>query len=119
MRKVSPLKPLEWMGDSLKELRTFPREAQRSIGHSLMVVQVGLTAADAKPLQGIGSGVFEIVTRSDRETYRTVYAVKFAEHVYVLHVFQKKPKSGIKTPRQDIDLISRRYKEALRQEEQK
>ena len=67
-------------------------------------------------MKGIASGVFEIVTRFDGETYRTVYAVKLAERVYVLHVFQKKSKSGIKTPQQDIDLIINRLKEAKRRE---
>ena len=74
---------------------------------------------DAKPLSGIASGVFEIVTDFDRGTYRTVYAVKIGNHVYVLHIFQKKSKSGIKTPRQDLDLIVSRLKEAHRREDEK
>jgi phage-related protein len=107
------------MGDSLRMLRSFPDEVQNEVGHSLFIVQGGLTPGDAKPLKGIASGVFEIVTRFDKGTYRTVYAVKIAEKVYVLHVFQKKSKTGIKTPQQDIDLIISRLKEAQRREGKK
>jgi phage-related protein len=115
----SPLRPVRWMGDSLKVLRSFPEAAQDDIGHSLMLVQAGLNPPDAKPLHGIGSGVFEIVTRHDGDAYRTVYAIKIGRYIYVLHVFQKKSKSGIKTPQQDIDLIVKRLKQAQHMEEQR
>jgi phage-related protein len=119
MRVKHVLKPIDWLGDSLKVLRDFPKEVQGDIGHGLYLVQVGLTPQNAKPLKGIASGVFEIVTRFDGEAYRTVYAVKIGDKVYVLHVFQKKSKSGIKTPQQDIDLIVSRLKEAYRREGKK
>lgn len=117
MREKVPLKPIEWMGNSLKVLQSFPTDVQRSIGHSLMVVQNGLMPSDAKYFKGVGSGVFEIMTRYDSDSYRTVFALKIAEQVYVLHVFQKKSKTGVKTPQKDIDLILSRYREALHQEE--
>lgn len=116
MKERPTLKPVHWMGDSLKVLRSFPDEVQDDIGHSLMIIQAGLMPLDAKPLKEVGSGVFEIVTRYDGDTYRTVYAIKIGTHIYVLHVFQKKSKSGIKTPQQDIDLIVKRLKEAQRRE---
>src|SRR2546429_521498 len=116
MSQQLPLRPLFWMGDSLKTLRSFPDPVRGDIGHSLYIVQGGITPHDAKPLKGIDSGVFEIVARHDGETYRAVYAVKIGQHVYVLHVFQKKSKSGIKTPQADIDLIVKRLKEAKRRE---
>lgn len=109
------IKPVFWLGDTLKTLRTFPDEVQDDIGHGLFLVQSGLTPKDAKHLKGFSS-VIEIVTRFDGETYRTVYTTKIAEKVYVLHVFQKKSRSGIKTPQQDIDLITNRLKEAQRRE---
>jgi len=59
-----------------------------------------------------GAGVLEVVENLDGDTYRAVYTVKFAGIVYVLHVFQKKSKSGIATPKMDVDLIVKRYKEA-------
>jgi len=116
MKEKPNLKPVDWLGDSLRVLRSFPKEVQDDIGHGLFLVQSGLMPKDAKPLRGIASGIFEIVTRFDGETYRTVYAVKIADKVYVLHIFQKKSKSGIKTPQQDIDLIVSRFKEAQRRE---
>jgi phage-related protein len=119
MKEKPNLKPVSWLGDSLRVLRSFPGEVQDDIGHELFLVQSGLMPKDAKPLRGIASGVFEIVTRFDGETYRTVYAVKIADKVYVLHIFQKKSKSGIKTPQSDIDLIVSRLKEAQRRENKK
>ena len=119
MEDAAIIKPVDWLGDSLKVLRKFPEEVQNDAGHSLYLVQVGLTPKDAKPMTGIASGVFEIVTRFDGETYRTVYAVKIGDKVYVLHAFQKKSKSGIKTPQHDIDLIVSRLKEAHRRESKK
>lgn len=116
MKEKPELKPICWLGDTLKTLRGFPEEVQSDIGHGLFLVQSGLTPNDAKHLKGI-NGVIEIVTRFDGETYRTVYTTKIAGKVYVLHVFQKKSKSGIKTPQQDIDLIISRLQEAHRREE--
>ena len=67
---------------------------------------------DAKPFKGVGSGVFEIAVRYNKEAYRTILAVQLGEKIYVLHAFQKKSKSGISTPKEDIDLIRRRLKDA-------
>jgi phage-related protein len=76
-------------------------------------VQFGGLPKDAKSLKGIGSGVFEIALAYERNAYRAVYAVQLGRKIYVLHAFQKKSKSGIKTPQKDVDLmIRRRYKEA-------
>ena len=116
MTETPALKPVVWLGDSIKVLRDFPLEVRQDIGHELYLVQIGLMPADAKALTGFGSGVFELVTRWDGATYRTVYAVKIGDKVYVLHVFQKKSKSGIKTPRQDVELVESRLKEAQRRE---
>ena len=116
MKVKSVLKPVDWLGDSLKVLRTYPTDVQSDVGHSLYLVQAGLTPQNAKPLSGIASGAFEIVTRFDGDTFRTVYAVKIGDKVYVLHVFQKKSKSGVKTPQHDVDVIVSRLKEAHRRE---
>lgn len=116
MKEQATLKPVTWLGDTLKTLREFPEDVQQDVGHSLMVVQAGLTPSDAKPLKGIGGGVFEIVTRHVGDTYRTVCAVQLADRVYVLHVFQKKSKHGRATPKAEIDLIKQRYRQALERE---
>ena len=106
-------RPVVWVGDSLKQVRGFPTEVRREIGVALYDAQKGDTSPDAKPFKGVGSGVFEIVTRFDTDTYRTVYAVRIGQSVYVLHAFQKKAKKGIKTPQQEVDLIQRRYRQAV------
>lgn len=90
------------------------------MGHALYLVQTGQTPPHAKPLRGIGSGVFEIVDDYDTNTYRAVYAVKVGESLYVLHAFQKKSKRGIKTPQKEIELIKQRLRRAqeMAQEEE-
>jgi phage-related protein len=112
------LRPLVWMGDSRKNIRSFPNEVQASVGYALQLVQAGETPADAKPFKGVSSGVYEISKRYDTDTYRAVYAVKIGEKVYVLHAFQKKSKQGIKTPQSGVDLIKQRYKDALAMEQE-
>ena len=101
---------LAW--DSRRNIQAFPSGAQKLIGDELQLVQFGGMPKDAKPFKGVGSGVFEIALPYGKNAYRAVYAVQLGERVYVLHAFQKKSKSGIKTPKKDIDLIKRRYKEA-------
>lgn len=106
-------KPIIWIGSSLDDLRSFPDEVKREVGYALHEVQSGRKPLSAKPMEGFrGATVLKIVENHHGETYRTVYTVKFEESVYVLHSFQKKSKSGIATPKQDIDLIQRRYKVA-------
>src|SRR5439155_21022747 len=100
-------------GSTKADLRNFPEEVKDSIGFALYVAQQGGKHADAKPLRGFGSaGVLEIVEDHDGDTYRAVYTVRLAGRVYVLHAFQKKSKTGIKTPKQQVDLIRSRLKRA-------
>lgn len=101
-----------WMGDSRKRLREFPKETQRSMGGALMLAQFGGISDSAKPFKGVGSGVFEIVESYQKNAYRIIYAVRISEKIHVLHAFQKKSKTGIKTPKSDVDLVKQRYKEA-------
>jgi phage-related protein len=109
-------RPVVWLGDSLKQVKSFPTEVRREIGVALYDAQKGDKSSDAKPFKSVGSGVFEIVTRFDTNTYRTVYAVQIGERIYILHAFQKKAKKGRKTPGQEVDLIKRRYKQAVEME---
>jgi phage-related protein len=74
----------------------FPEEVRKDIGSSLYEVQLGDKPNNAKPFKGVGSGVFEIVTRFDSDTYRTVYAVQIGNCIYVLHAFFKNPPKGLK-----------------------
>jgi phage-related protein len=107
------MKPVEWVASSKKDLIAMPGPVQDNFGFALYQAQIGEKHDDAKPLKGFkGSGVLEIVDDFDGDTYRAVYTVRFAEVVYVLHVFQKKSKHGIATPKQEIELIEQRLKTA-------
>jgi phage-related protein len=106
------VRPVVWLGSSKKNMREFPKQVRSDIGAALFAAQCGETAEHVKPFKGIGSGVFEIVDRYDKEAYRLVYGVKIGENLYVLHAFHKKSKSGIATPKPDVDLIKQHYKEA-------
>jgi len=108
---MSPLKPLVWIGSSKDDLKTMPDDVQDEIGYELYQTQEGEFPDHAKPLKGF-SGVIEIICDYDKNTYRAVYATKLGNKIYVLHVFQKKSKSGIKTPKEEIELIKRRLKTA-------
>ncbi|PIQ44248.1 MAG: hypothetical protein COW05_00465 [Gammaproteobacteria bacterium CG12_big_fil_rev_8_21_14_0_65_46_12] len=109
---MKTMKKLVWIGDALKQLKQFPEEIKDSIGYALHQVQEGKVPRNAKPLKGLRPAVMEIVSDYDTNTYRTVYTVKIAEVVYVLHCFQKKSKRGIKTPKQEVELIKQRLREA-------
>ena len=106
------LKSLEWVGPSKSDLKDFPEEVQDHVGFALYQAQAGFKHRDAKPLKGLGSGVLEIVSRLDRNTYRSVYVTRFEKAVYVLHAFQKKSKTGIATPKHEIELVKQRLKAA-------
>lgn len=90
-----------------------PSEVQNNVGYALDWAQLGKKSPDAKPLKGFGgAGVLEIVDNFDGDTYRAIYTVRYTKAVYVLHVFQKKSKSGIATPKQDMELVKTRLKRA-------
>jgi phage-related protein len=107
------MKPMSWMGSSQKDLRACPDVVQDTFGFALYLAQLGEKHSQAKPLKGFGgAGVVEVVEDDDGGTYRAVYTVSFANAVYVLHVFQKKSKRGIATPKADLDLIKKRLRDA-------
>ena len=107
------LKPVVWVGDSLRVLRTFPAGVQDEVGYALFLAQRGGNHFAAKPLKGLGAGVLEVVSDHRGDTFRAVYTVRLADRLYVLHAFQKKSKHGISTPQTDNDLIKRRLKQAV------
>ena len=109
---MSGEKPLHWVASAKKDYGAFPFEVQDEMGFALGLAQLGAKHPRAKPWTGEGAGIFEIVEDHRGDTYRAVYAVRFAEAVYVLHAFQKKSKSGIKTPQEDVKLIATRLKRA-------
>lgn len=108
-------KPVRFVGSSRKDIRKLPKEVKVVFGQALLDAQTGRKHPDAKPLKGFGgAGVLEVVEDNKGSTYRAVYTVKFTGIVYVLHVFQKKSKTGIKTPAEELDKIRVRLKEAER-----
>src|SRR2546427_9142201 len=106
-------KLLYWEGSSKKDFKEFPVPIQKDLGVALFVVQLGGTPPSAKPWKGLGSGVYELVADHRGDAYRDVYTVRIADSIHVLHAFQKKSKSGIETPKPDVDLIERRLKAVL------
>ncbi len=107
------LKPVVWLGDSLRELRRFPAAVQDEMGYAIYLAQRGDKHVSAKPLKGLGAGVLEVVSNHRGDTFRSVYTLRFADRVFVLHAFQKKSKSGIATPKPEIELIKQRLKQAI------
>lgn len=105
--------PVEWVGSSKEDLSAFPRKVKETMGFALRTAQKGGKHIDVKPLKGFGgAGVLEIIEDFDGNTYRGVYTVKMKGVIYVLHAFQKKSKSGIKTPEFEIRKIQQRLKMA-------
>ena len=111
-----PLKQIiaevDWIGSSKKDLLSFPRPVIKEIGLALGIAQHGGKSPSTKPLRGLGTGILEVVEIHRGDAYRAAYTVRFDDRIYVLHCFQKKSKSGIKTPKADIDLIKGRLKVA-------
>jgi phage-related protein len=103
-------KPLFWVSSSKRDLLAMPRSVVRELGTALGVAQYGEKHPTAKPWNGEGPGVLEIVSNFSGDTFRAVYTARFPKAVYVLHCFQKKSPSGIRTARTDVDLISVRLK---------
>lgn len=102
-----------WIGSSRKDLRTFPEDVTDEFGFALYCVQMGSRPVAAKVLKGFGgAGVLELIAGHESGTYRVVYTITLTGRVYVLHCFQKKSKSGISHPKQDIDLIKARLRSA-------
>jgi len=114
MKHALPEKPLHWVGSAKDDLLEFPPEVVDDLGYALYLVQIGGKPPMAKPWKGEGPGVFEIVEDHRGNAYRAVYTVRFTEAVYVLHFFQKKSPSGIRTARNDQQRIHDRLKVAMK-----
>jgi phage-related protein len=100
---------VEWVGSSLKEVRSFPKNTKREIGYALDNIQHGANPPDWKPIPGIGKGVYELRIHSEGE-FRVIYLAKFIGKIYVLHAFKKKTQ---KTPKKDLDISKLRLQEVL------
>ena len=103
-------KPIEFLGDALDALRSFPEPARREAGFQLDKVQHGGEPDDWKPMRSIGQGVREIRIRDESGAFRAIYLAKLADAVYVLHCFQKKTQL---TSKQDKEIAAARYRAVL------
>jgi phage-related protein len=110
-------RPVSWIRAARKEFEAFPEGAKSISLAALTIAAEGGKADVAKPMRGLGSGVFEIALSFRGDAFRVVYAVQLAEEIWVVHALQKKSTQGIKTPSREIDLMKdrlKRLKEMLR-----
>jgi phage-related protein len=110
-------RPVSWIRAALREFETFPEAARSICLAALTIAAEGGKADIAKPMEGMGSGVFEIALPFKSDAFRVVYSVRLADDIWVIHAFQKKSTQGVKTPKREIDLIKdrlKRLKEMLR-----
>lgn len=110
-------RPVSWVKAARKEFEQFPEGAQIEMERALTAIAEGGFPDIAKPLKGFGSGIFELALKFRSDAYRVVYAVQLEDDIWIVHAFQKKSKTGIKTPKAELDLITerlKRLKEALR-----
>ena len=104
-------RPISWIKAARREFDTFPESARSICLAALTIAAEGGKADLAKPMTGLGSGVFEIALRHRGNAFRVVYAVQIGDDLWVVHAFQKKSTQGIKTPKHEIDLIRDRLKQ--------
>ena len=112
MAKVIFPRPVAWVGSSKKDFNAFPEEVQAEMGYALYLAQIGRRRLHTKMLKGLPSGVLEILESSRGDTFRTIYTVRFPSVIFVLHAFQKKSKSGIETPKFEMDVVRQRLRDA-------
>lgn len=103
-------RPISWVKAAQKDFDRFPQGAQVDLARALTIVAEGGHPDIAKPMQGLGSGILELALRFNTDAYRVVYAVQIGDAVWILHAFQKKSRSGAKTPKSEINLIEERLK---------
>ena len=111
------LRPISWIKAAKRDLEDFPAEVRIDAETALSIAARGGKADTAKPFKGGDGGVFEIALRHRGNAYRIIYAVQVGIDIWVIDAFQKKSKTGIKTPQVDVDRIReriKRLKEALR-----
>jgi len=116
MPETRKTRPISWLKSALKEFQDFPETARSICMAALTMAAEGAKADIAKPLHGMGSGVFEIALAFKGDAFRMVYALQLSDEIWVVHAFQKKSTRGIKTPKHEIDLIDAVSKEGSSQE---
>lgn len=107
---MNKLKEVVWVNSAKKDLNAFPEPVKDEIGYTLYRIQEGKLPQNVKRMIGLGSGVMEIRSDYDTNTYRAAYILNLDEKIYMVHCFQKKSKRGIETPKEEIDVIEQRIK---------
>ncbi|MBV9741961.1 MAG: type II toxin-antitoxin system RelE/ParE family toxin [Hyphomicrobiales bacterium] len=110
-------RPISWIRAARKDFEAFPREVQSDALDALAIAAEGGKSDNAKPFKGVDGGLYEIALQYRGNAFRVLYALKIGQSIWVVHTFQKKSKSGIKTPRMEVDVVKerlRRLKEALK-----
>lgn len=113
MGPMKDTRPVSWIKAARKEFEEFPGAVQGDMLDALTLAAEGGKSDKAKPFKGVDGGVFEIALRHRGDAFRALYAVKIDTDIWVIHAFQKKSKSGIKTPQTEVDLIRERLKRLL------
>lgn len=103
-------RPISWVKAARKAFERFPDVAQEQVLQALDIAAEGRKSRIAKPLKGLGGGVFEIALPHKGDAFRLVYAVQIGEDIWVVHAFQKKSKRGVSTPKEEIDVVRERLK---------
>lgn len=107
------MKKIIWIGSSYEDLKEFPPSVRNAVGYALFIAQTGKKHSHTKVLSGMGNaGVIEIKENDVSGTYRLIYTVEIEGYIFVLHAFQKKSKSGIATPKKELEMVKNRLKEA-------
>lgn len=107
---MTDTRPISWIKAARKDFEAFPYDVQVEALRSLTIAAEGQKADNAKPLTGLGGGILEVVLRHRSDAFRVVYATQIGNDLWVIHAFQKKSKSGLKTPQHEIDLVRTRMK---------
>jgi len=104
---------IHWVGDSKDVLSAFPQEVKGVFGYSLRRLQKGLLPdCDARRMESVGKGVWELKTADERTWYRVIYLTRIGDVLYVLHSFEKNSR---KTDRRDLEIAESRMKMVLSQ----
>lgn len=109
-------RPVSWIKAARRDFEDFPEDVQNDMLSALTIAAEGGKSDNARPFKGVDGGVFEIALKHRGDAFRVIYAIKIGADIWVIHTFQKKSKTGIKTPQREVDLIRdrlKRLKEAL------
>ncbi|WP_298287234.1 type II toxin-antitoxin system RelE/ParE family toxin [Novosphingobium sp.] len=104
------LRDISWIKGALKDFKTFPLSAQQKAARGLTQIAEGDTPEIAKPMTGLGTGVWELAIKERGNAFRVIYALQLGDDIWVVHAFQKKSTSGIATPKHEIDVVKERIK---------